>query len=172
MNRWQSNSNGHHSWQMADPVCTFLFSLVVLATTIRLLKANLHVLMEGTPASVDFSKVLESLETIPGVDSVHDLHIWSLSTGTSALSAHLCLDSTIQNEHSYYESVLVEAQSRLRNLSITHTCIQVKKIGPKNKTDFPQVERTGSNLECLCESQDKSVVEISLSQRGESRVVG
>jgi cobalt-zinc-cadmium efflux system protein len=66
---------------------------LILVSAWRLLAESMHVLMEGVPAQVSLENVLLDLDDIPGVRRVHDLHIWTLSSGQIALSAHLELDS-------------------------------------------------------------------------------
>lgn len=79
-------------WKIVDPICTFLFSVLVLFTTYSILKDTLLVLMEGMPKDVDFNDVLETFLTIDGVVAVHNLRIWALSLGKTALAAHLAIE--------------------------------------------------------------------------------
>ncbi|RLO07551.1 hypothetical protein DYB28_015671, partial [Aphanomyces astaci] len=76
-------------WQVADPVATFLFSILVLYTTVGIIRSSVHVLMEGTPEGFDVDEILHGLETLPSVSQAHDLHIWSLNAGLPSLSVHL-----------------------------------------------------------------------------------
>ena len=80
--------------QIVDPICTFIFSILVLATTISILKNTMNVLMEGIPKDVDFSVVKNTIMKVPGIVSVHNLRIWGLTTDKTALSAHLAIDSS------------------------------------------------------------------------------
>jgi len=112
------------SWKVADPICTFLFSILVLFTTLTILKDIVVVLMEGTPKGLDFKEVMEDLQNIRAVKMVHNLHIWSLTMGTAALSVHLAIDDT-RSTH----SVLKEAQVLIANkYEIYHSTIQVEKF--------------------------------------------
>ena len=86
---WQSDVNGNHQWQLADPICTFLFSILVLATTWGLIGSSVHVLMEGTPEGCDPEAIGSALRSIPNVTRVHELHIWSITVGVPSLSVHL-----------------------------------------------------------------------------------
>ncbi|XP_035659206.1 zinc transporter 2-like isoform X3 [Branchiostoma floridae] len=79
-------------WAIADPICTFMFSVLVLITTLSILRDTVNVLMEGTPRGLDFNSVKESLKAIPGVHAVHGLHIWSLTVGKNALAVHIAVD--------------------------------------------------------------------------------
>lgn len=79
------------SWQLADPICTFLFSIIVLGTTITIMKDTLLVLMEGTPTFLEYSEIMNIFMDIDGVVRVHNLRIWQLSINKVALSAHLAI---------------------------------------------------------------------------------
>ncbi|CAC5379375.1 SLC30A2 [Mytilus coruscus] len=79
-------------WKMADPICTFLFSVIVMVTTITVVRDILVVLMEGTPRGLNFAEVQTSFYSIPGVKDLHDLRMWSLSLNKIALSVHIAVD--------------------------------------------------------------------------------
>jgi cobalt-zinc-cadmium efflux system protein len=78
-------------WTPIDPILSLAICALILYSTLRLLRDSLHVLMEGVPAHLDLDSVGHSLARVPGVVSVHDLHIWMLSSGMPALSAHVVL---------------------------------------------------------------------------------
>lgn len=69
------------SWTIVDPICTVLFSILVMFTTYRLVLDSLGILMEGTPTHIDPEEIESSLLEIPGVVLVHDLHVWNLTAG-------------------------------------------------------------------------------------------
>ncbi|CAG9136482.1 unnamed protein product [Plutella xylostella] len=79
------------SWSLVDPICTFLFSVLVLITTFNIIKDALLVLMEGSPRGIDFQEVANTFLSIPGVVRVHNLRMWALSLDKTALSAHLAI---------------------------------------------------------------------------------
>uniref|UniRef100_W5LPJ0 Proton-coupled zinc antiporter SLC30A8 n=1 Tax=Astyanax mexicanus TaxID=7994 RepID=W5LPJ0_ASTMX len=83
-------------YKMADPICTFLFSLFVLGTTFTIMRDILVVLMEGTPAGVDYREVRERLLSVKGVKAVHNLHIWALTMNQAVLSAHVAIDDATE----------------------------------------------------------------------------
>ncbi|GJQ10538.1 hypothetical protein GpartN1_g2823.t1 [Galdieria partita] len=104
--------------QVADPLCTFLFTFIVLFTTFRLIGNTLNVLMEGTPPGINLVEVYDCLCSIPGVQEVDDLHIWSVTVGKPALSAHV--------KASEMHHTLLMAQEILRKrFGIVHSTIQV-----------------------------------------------
>lgn len=78
-------------WGLVDPICTFLFAIIVLATTFTILRDIMVVLMEGIPRGVEFTDVLNTFLSIEGVIKVHNLRIWALSLDKTALSAHLAV---------------------------------------------------------------------------------
>ncbi|XP_034560076.1 zinc transporter 2-like [Notolabrus celidotus] len=82
-------------YKMADPICTFLFSIFVLCTTFTIMRDILVVLMEGTPAGVKYSEVRDRLLSVKGVTSVHNLHIWALTMNQAVLSGHVAIDESV-----------------------------------------------------------------------------
>lgn len=78
-------------WKIVDPICTFVFSLIVLATTFTIVRDALQVLMEGLPKGIDFTDVINTFLNIEGVERVHNLRIWALSLDKVTLSAHLAI---------------------------------------------------------------------------------
>ncbi|TRY72461.1 hypothetical protein TCAL_10542 [Tigriopus californicus] len=96
-------------WYLADPICTFLFSVLVLATTGNILKRTLQVLMEGIPNGVSFQVVQDTLNNVEGIVSVHNIRIWSLTTEKIAMSAHLAITPGTNAQN-----VLMEASQKIR----------------------------------------------------------
>ena len=78
-------------WTRIDPILSMLISLLILASTFNLLREALHVLMEGVPLHLDLAEIETAMGGMQGVSSVHDVHIWTLSSGVVALSAHVVL---------------------------------------------------------------------------------
>jgi cobalt-zinc-cadmium efflux system protein len=79
-------------WLPIDPILSLVIAALILVGTVGLLREALHVLMEGVPPAIELPAIGAALASLPGVVSVHDLHIWSIAPGTVALSAHLELD--------------------------------------------------------------------------------
>ncbi|CAK9802632.1 Zinc transporter 2 [Anthophora quadrimaculata] len=79
------------NWSIVDPICTFLFSLLVVLTTFAIIKDVMNVLMEGIPKGFEYSQVESTFMQIEGVVKVHNLRIWALSLDKTALSAHLAI---------------------------------------------------------------------------------
>lgn len=98
-----------NKWRMADPICTFISSIFVLATTISILRNTINVLMEGIPRDVDFSVVKSIIMEVDGILSVHNLRIWGLTSSKTALAAHLVIDASRSAQ-----DVLKEASTMIR----------------------------------------------------------
>jgi cation diffusion facilitator family transporter len=96
-------------WQIVDPICTFIFSVLVLFTTLTILRNTMNVLMEGIPEGINFSVVKETIEKVPGIVAVHNLRIWGITTDKTALSAHLVIDSSRNAQ-----DILKEASTMIR----------------------------------------------------------
>lgn len=80
-------------WYPIDAILSLLICIVILYSSLRLLKEVISVIMEGVPSSVDLPQVGRAMAAIEGVHSVHDLHIWTLSSGRAALSAHMVVEN-------------------------------------------------------------------------------
>ncbi|XP_040444309.1 zinc transporter 8 [Falco naumanni] len=85
-------------YKIADPICTFLFSIFVLATTITISRDVLFVLMEGTSKGFAYDAVKARILAIEKVESVHNLHLWSLTMNQTILSAHVATADTSDNQ--------------------------------------------------------------------------
>ncbi|XP_078450405.1 proton-coupled zinc antiporter SLC30A2 [Lampetra planeri] len=119
--------------KIADPICTFIFSVIVLATTISILRDVLRVLMEGTPKGIDFNEVKASLLAVPGVRDLHSLHLWALTMNQPVLSVHIAIEESVDPH-----LVLSEATIALhKKFGFYTTTIQVERYMDemKNCTD-------------------------------------
>ena len=110
---------------MADPVCTFVFAIMVLGTTTGVLRSALSSLLNGVPESVDMPALARALQGIRGVSNMHDLHVWSFGPAgdarTASLSVHLTADEPAE--------VLSAARAIAAAHGLTHTTIQVERCG-------------------------------------------
>lgn len=79
-------------WTPIDPLLSLLICVLILYSSLRLLREAVHVLMEGVPLHLDLARIGHRMARTEGVRSVHDLHVWALSSGRIALSAHLVVD--------------------------------------------------------------------------------
>jgi len=79
-------------WTRIDPILSIFVSLLILKSTAGILRESYHFLMEGVPGQIDYLAVGADLAQVPGVVSVHDLHVWDMSPGEPALIGHLEID--------------------------------------------------------------------------------
>ncbi len=80
-------------WMQADPLLSVFVSLLILKSTIGVLRESYHALMEGVPHHIDYLQIGQDLGLVPGVLSVHDLHVWDMSPGEPALIGHLEIEN-------------------------------------------------------------------------------
>ncbi|XP_045715453.1 zinc transporter 2 [Phyllostomus hastatus] len=103
-------------YKYVDPICTFLFSILVLGTTLTILRDVILVLMEGTPKGVDFTAVRDLLLAVEGVEALHSLHIWALTVAQPVLSVHIAIAHNTDAQ-----AVLKAASARLQRQFHFHT---------------------------------------------------
>ncbi|MEQ1881962.1 MAG: cation diffusion facilitator family transporter [Burkholderiales bacterium] len=116
-------------WRPIDALLSIVIALLILFSTLRLLRDALHVLMEGVPSGLDLPEIGRALSGIGGVHSVHDLHVWNIASGQVALSAHMEV-----GDFSRWEIILESARSLLGNrYSIHHVTLQPELIGGINR---------------------------------------
>lgn len=109
-------------WTWADPVASLLITVLITVSALQLLRSTLRVLMEGTPEHLDAKEIQQALEAQGQVRSVHDLHVWAITTGHELLTAHV-----IVREGCDVSAVLVTLQTLLRaRFGIEHTTLQLE----------------------------------------------
>lgn len=107
-------------WLLIDPLLTLLISALLLVSSLRLLADSARVLMNAAPGGMHPPEVAGALRAIPGVLDVHDLHVWSMSTGQPALAAHLEIASLAD-----WPAVLAAARERLADdFGVEHLTLQ------------------------------------------------
>lgn len=107
------------TWQIADPLCTYLFSIIVCFTTVPVFKECIYVLLEATPTDIDIEKLEEDILNVEGVEDIHDFHVWSISVNKYSLSAHITSETPLKTL-----SLVTDLCRRKYNLY--HTTIQVE----------------------------------------------
>ena len=112
----------YKGWHVADPVLTVFITILILAFTWRLTRQTLHILMQGTPESVDADAVARDLRGMPNVKDIHDLHIWQIGSGLDALTVHVNLKGPRENDDLSYEI----ARHLRDTYKIRHVTVQVE----------------------------------------------
>jgi len=115
-------------WDPIDPLLSMVIAVLILVSTVRILREALHVLMEGVPLEISLADVGHALAQIDGIRSVHDLHIWTIASGKVALSAHVDVD-TLQD----WPVMLEKMRSLTRSqFGIDHVTVQPETAGGIN----------------------------------------
>jgi cobalt-zinc-cadmium efflux system protein len=108
-----------------DPLFSILIACIILVSAYRVLRGALHILVEGVPEGLSIHKIQESLGSVPEVSSVHDLHVWSICSGTVSLSAHIVLTTEGETQP---KQAMQEVKNMLRDrYQIEHTTIQFEE---------------------------------------------
>jgi cobalt-zinc-cadmium efflux system protein len=131
-------------WLLADPIASLLIGIIILFSAARLLRDTLNVLLESTPQGIDTEMVRTALREVAGIEDVHDLHIWSVTSGFVALSAHARVHEGVP-----IVSVLREATEMLHErFEIRHATIQ-----PETESLHTALEAEG--VSCCLDDYDE-----------------
>src|SRR5262249_5453525 len=83
-------------WPLADPIVGAGIGLFIIPRTWSLLRQAVHILMEGTPPEIDISLLERTIKEIPGVVAIHDLHVWTITSGLDSMSCHVVIDDMVK----------------------------------------------------------------------------
>jgi cobalt-zinc-cadmium efflux system protein len=109
-------------WYAADAVTACVIAVLVLFSAWRLVRESLDILMEAVPSHIDLERLRGELEQVPGTCRVHDLHVWTLTTGRYALSAHAVIDANAGGD-----AILAHMRDLLaRRFDVHHVTIQLE----------------------------------------------
>ena len=111
-------------WKIADPILSVIIGILILVSSWRLLGKVIHVLLEGVPQHVDIHRLCRHMEDVPGVDSIHDIHVWSLASDYDVLTAHVVVDPEVEEAGSI-RNRLREIASR--DYGIRHVTLQLEE---------------------------------------------
>lgn len=110
-------------WTLADPLASVIIAGFILLGAWRLVREAAEVLLEMVPRHLDMSEVLKDLRAVPHLDDVHDLHVWTLTSGFVALSGHGVLDDPTR-----HQQVLDEIRDRMATRGIEHVTFQLEPV--------------------------------------------
>ncbi len=109
-------------WVLADPVISVAMCLLIIFSSWQLIRESVNVLLEGTPSHIDIRAVVEAMHMVRGVTDVHDLHVWTISSGKEALSAHVTIEPGVT-----HRTALEALREQLRaGFNIGHVTIQIE----------------------------------------------
>lgn len=111
-------------WNWADPLASMIVSMLILISGWRVAKDAVHILMEGTPKHVDLKEIIETIENVTGVISIHDLHVWSITSGKNALSCHAVVNEDLSILEC--QKILRTIEHELAHKGIGHVTIQME----------------------------------------------
>lgn len=111
-------------WMWADALSSVLISAIIIVGAWRLILESVNVLLEGTPSHINLSAVEQAIVTTNGVKGIHDLHVWTISSGIEALSVHISHDDSIA-----HSDLLVAVRDKLHaDFGIDHLTIQMETL--------------------------------------------
>ncbi|MBD7937931.1 cation transporter [Cytobacillus sp. Sa5YUA1] len=109
-------------WGIADPIASLIVAILIINSGYRVTKEAFHVLMEGAPDGIQIEQIKASIKTLNKVDDVHDIHLWTITSGFPAFSCHIVL-----NDDGHHDTVLKETKELLSHqFGINHSTIQVE----------------------------------------------
>ncbi|MEJ8638661.1 cation diffusion facilitator family transporter [Streptomyces sp. NPDC006475] len=116
-------------WQAADPIASLVIGLMIVPRTLKLLRETLNVLLEAAPKGVDMAEVRTHLLGLQGVEDVHDLHAWTITSGMPVLSAHVVVDPDVLDAVGH-EKLLHDLQGCVGgHFDVEHCTFQLEPVG-------------------------------------------
>ncbi|HEU4642600.1 MAG TPA: cation diffusion facilitator family transporter [Gemmatimonadaceae bacterium] len=109
-------------WVAADPIASIVVTLLIVHSAWGLVRDSVDVLLESTPSHISLGAVRAQLEAIPGVESVHDLHVWSVASGVIAMSVHAIVREPERHQH-----VLEHTVDAMKLFGIQHVTVQLER---------------------------------------------
>lgn len=111
-------------WLFADPAIAVVIGCIILWGAVRLVGESVNILLESVPSHIRLDEVASAITSVPGVEHVHDLHVWTLTSGVYALSAHVVITDQMVSSG---EQVVQEVNDRVaQGFSINHTTLQLE----------------------------------------------
>ena len=109
-------------WRVADPVASLFIGVLIAVSSWVLIKQAVNVLLEGSPSHLDTEEIAQAIRRIAGVRDVHDLHLWTITTGLEAMSGHVIVDDVVRGP------AILEELGRLveQRFGVSHTTFQVE----------------------------------------------
>lgn len=120
-------------WYIIDPIIGLIVAVVILISTWNLLHDSLRLTLDGVPTSIDSQKVVEAIRALPGVDDVHHIHIWAISTTENALTAHIVL-----KQPEGMQEVKHLIRHRLEDFGIGHATLEFEVPGEHCEAVFAE----------------------------------
>ena len=111
-------------WYIVDPILAFFVGIIILWGAVRIVKESADILLESVPKHIRIEELASAAKSVPGVEDIHDIHVWTITSNIYALSAHLCIeDQTVSRST---EIVTLVNNILAENFNITHTTLQLE----------------------------------------------
>ena len=120
-------------WYIIDPIIGLIVAVVILISTWNLLHDSLRLTLDGVPTSINSQQVVESIRALPGIDDVHHIHIWAISTTENALTAHIVL-----KQAEGMQEVKHLIRHRLEDFGIGHATLEFEVPGEHCEAVFAE----------------------------------
>lgn len=109
---------------IADPVIATVIGLIILWGAVRLVRDSVDILMESVPRHIQVEDVVKSIKDVPGVEEIHDVHVWTITSGITALSAHLMIEDQMVSRSAEVREAVTHMLGE--SFEITHTTLQLE----------------------------------------------
>ncbi|MFC1935144.1 cation diffusion facilitator family transporter, partial [Chloroflexota bacterium] len=111
-------------WYVVDAIIAVIIGGIILWGAVRIVRESADILLESVPTHIQIDKVIDSVKSVQGVEDMHDIHIWTITSGIYAISAHLRIeDQTVSRSA---EIVTTINQTLAQNFNITHATLQLE----------------------------------------------
>ena len=111
-------------WYVVDPILSVLIALLIAFGAWRIVKQTVGILLEGTPTGIEIDDIVKTIRSISGIQDVHDVHVWSITSGKNALSCHAVLDGSMSIRDS--QTILRKLEHELAHRNIGHVTVQTE----------------------------------------------
>jgi cobalt-zinc-cadmium efflux system protein len=128
-------------WLKADPIVSFIIATIIIVGAVRLVTDSTHIILEGTPKEIDLVAVESAMLAHPRVTNVHDLHVWTITSGFESLAAHVVLSEEADDSDCILSDL---GQTLMEKFNIAHTTIQIER------------ERCSSNACTTCPAREEN----------------
>jgi cobalt-zinc-cadmium efflux system protein len=109
---------------IVDPIIAFMIAGLIVRGAVSILKESIHILLEGAPSGINLQKIIVEIKNVNGVQDIHDLHVWTISSGLNACSGHIIVKDQMVSESA---RIIDEIGSILKTkFKISHTTIQIE----------------------------------------------
>jgi cobalt-zinc-cadmium efflux system protein len=125
-------------WAYADPLVSILIGVFIIYTSLGIVSEAINVLLEGAPRGLNMKQLLDAMQSVPGVEDVHDLHVWTIGDGMNALSCHL----RIADSEAARSSLVVREVKELlaARHAVRHSTIETECCGCHTTDVYCQME--------------------------------